>query len=146
MKHPLRTDSSASVLIVTLSTVTILALLEAYVCRVVTARSRTFYQAASWNEALCAAEAGSDLAIAALRKNDWTGWQGPDANGVRTFLTPVLTHGGEGNTTFSAQVNVDSPTGKYYRIRSTGIAQLPGTAVLGSDKLDNGLRRLSLRS
>jgi hypothetical protein len=146
VKHLPPSNRRGSVLVVTLSTIAILSLLAAHVCRVVTARSRTFYQAASWNESLCAAEAGADLAIAALRQNDWTGWQGPNAKGVRTLQTPVLTHGGEGNTTFSALVNVDSPDGTYTRIRSSGIAQLSGGAVASYDKLDNRLRRLSLRS
>jgi hypothetical protein len=122
-----------------------LSLLAAHVCRTVTARARAFYQAASWNEALVAADAGADVAMAALRADDWTGWQGPDANGVRTLTLPVLSHGGEGNTTFSATIKVDSPDGTYQRIRSTGTAQLPGTAVASIDKLDNRLRRLSLR-
>src|SRR5436853_625937 len=141
--HP---DRSGSVLLVTLFTIAVLALLAAHVCRVVTARARTFAYSASWNEALSAADAGADLAIAAVRTNTWTGWQGPDASGVMSLTTPVLTHGGEGNTTFSATVKVDSPTGGYYRIRSTGIAQLPGTGVASSDKLDNRLRHLSLRA
>jgi len=139
---------SGSVLVVTLVTVAVLALLAAHVCRVITARSRSFYQAASWNEALSAAEAGADLGMAAIRQNDWTGWQGPDASGVRTLNTPILTHGGQGNTTFSATVKVDSPSSSYYRIRSTGIAQLPGSLseeVSSYDKLDNHLRHLSLR-
>ena len=146
MKQRPETHQNGSVLVVTLLTIAILALLAAHVCRVVTARTRTFYQAASWNEALSAAEAGADLAIAALRADSWTGWQGPDAKGVRTLQTPVLTHGGEGNTSFSATVKLDSPNGTYYRIRSTGIAQLPGVSVASYDKLDNRLRRLSLRS
>jgi hypothetical protein len=122
-----------------------LALLAAHVCRVVTARSRTFYQAASWHEALSAAEAGADLGMAALRHNKWTGWQGPDAAGVRTLQVPILTHGGEGNTTFSATVKVSSPNCTYHLIRSTGAAELPGPAVASFDKLDNQLRHLSLR-
>ena len=131
---------------VTMFTIAILALLAAHVCRMITARSRTFYQAASWAEALSASEAGADIAMAALRSNTWTGWQGPDANGVRTIQTPALTHNGEGNVTFYAKITVDSPSPSYYRIRSTGIAQLPGAAVASYDKLDNHLRHLSLRA
>ncbi len=146
MRSQAEARHSGGVLVVTLLTIVVLSLLAAHVCRIVTARTRTFYQAASWNEALSAADAGADLAMAALRASDWTGWQGPDANGVRTLQTPVLTHGGEGNATFSALVKVDSPSGSYYRIRSTGIAQLAGAAVASYDKQDNRLRHLSLRS
>lgn len=146
MRNPALTHPRGSILIVTLGTIAVLSLLAAHVCRVVTMRTRTFYQAASWNEALSAAEAGADLGMAALRANSWTGWSGPDAAGVRTLQTPVLSHGGEGNTTFSAIVKVDSPAPSYSRIRSTGYAQLPGSAVVSFDKLDNRLRRLSLRS
>jgi hypothetical protein len=137
---------------VALGTIAILSLLAANVVRVTSQRQRACFQEASWGESLAAAEAGADIGIAALRSGSWTGWTAPDANGVRTFQTPVLTHDGEGNTTFSAVVKVDSPAsfktinGSFHRIRSTGTALLSGgRGTISQDKLNNSLWKLSLK-
>jgi len=138
-----------------LGMIAILSLLAAHVCRVSSQRQLASFQETSWGESLAVAEAGADIAIAALRAGSWTGWTGPDgpnANGVRTLQTPVLSHDGEGNTSFYAVVKVDSPAafstsaGRFYRIRSTGTALLSGGAgrVTG-EKLDNSLWRLGLK-
>ncbi len=139
-----------STLLVTVSTIVILTLAMAHVSRVVTIRYRQFAQADSWHQSLSGADAGAELAIVALRSRDWTGWQGPDVNGVRTFNMPALVHGGDGNTAVTATVQVDSPpsfttgAGVFYRIRSKGRASVPGGGYTGLDKYDNKLRHLSL--
>jgi hypothetical protein len=143
---------SGSALLIALATIAILSLMAASVCRITTQRQRGCFQEASWGEALAAAEAGADIAIATLRAGKWTDWQGPDANGVRTYQTPVLTHDGEGSTSFYATIQVDSPSsfttanGAFYRIRSTGTALLSGgNGTTTQDKLNNRLWRLSLK-
>lgn len=146
-----RTDDG-SAFIVALGTIAILSLMAANVVRVTTQRQRACFQETSWGESLAAAEAGADIAIATLRSGTWTGWTGPDGNGVRTFQTPVLTHDGEGNTSFYAIVTADSPAalnttdGRFYRIRSSGVALLSGgKGAVSQDKLNNSLWKLSLR-
>ena len=141
-----------SALFLALGIIAVLSLLAANVCRVTAQRHRACFQETSWGESLAAAEAGADIAIAALRSGSWTGWTAPDANGVRTFQTPVLTHDGEGNTSFYATMTADSPAafqtfdGKFYRIRSTGTALLSGgTGTVSQDKLNNSLWKLSLK-
>lgn len=142
--------SRGSTLLVTVSTIVVLSFVMAHTCRVVTTRYQQLAQADSWHESLSGAEAGADLAIVALRSRDWTGWQGPDASGARTFTMPALVQSGDGNTAVTATVRVDSPPsfttkeGVYYRIRSIGRASVPGGGRTGLDKYDNSLRRLSL--
>ena len=139
-----------STLLVTVSTMVVLSFVMAHTCRVVTSRYRQLAQADSWHESLSGAEAGADLAIVALRSRDWTGWQGPDANGARTFNMPALVQSGDQNTTVTSAVQVDSPPsfttrdGVFYRIRSIGRASVSGGSRTGLDKYDNSLRRLSL--
>ena len=139
-------------MLVALGTIAILSLLAANVCRITSQRQRACFQETSWGEALSAAESGADIAIAAIRAGTWTGWTGPDANGVRTYQTPVLSHDGEGNTSFYATIQVDSPAsfmtmdGAFYRIRSTGTALLSGgSGAVSQDKLNNSLWHLSLQ-
>lgn len=139
-------------LLLALGIIAILSLLAANVVRVTTQRQRACFQETSWGESLAAAEAGADIAIATLRSGSWTGWTGPDANGVRSYQTPVLTHDGEGGTSFYAVVTVDSPAayltteGRFYRIRSIGTALLSGgSGTVGQDKLNNSLWKLSLK-
>ena len=117
---------------------------------------------ASWQEALLAAESGSDTAMAQLRMtlidptvafSDWTktGKDGtPLPNGEMRYSCPQVVHGGEGNTQMTSTVVIDAPPElrdsndrQWYRVRSTGTTFLPGPARLTSDKRDHRLRRLS---
>ena len=123
---------------------------------------RQISQIASWQESLLAAEAGSDTAMAELRKTlldpqtAFSGWTktaadgNPLPNGEMHYSCPKLVHGGEGNTQIDAVVTIDTPPElrdgsdrQWYRIRSTGTTRLPGPARLTSDKRDHLLRRLS---
>ena len=139
-----------STLLVTVSTIVVLSFVMAHTCRVVTSRYRQLAQADAWHESISGAEAGADLAIVALRSRDWTGWQGPDANGARTFTMPALVQSGDESNAVTATIQVDSPPsfttgdGVFYRIRSIGKASVPGGGRTGLDKYDNSLRRLSL--
>ena len=117
---------------------------------------------ASWQESLLAAESGSDMAMAELRKTlvdpaaafaDWikTADDGaPLPNGGMRYVCPTLVHGGEGNDRIDATVIVDAPPElldgndrQWYRVRSTGTTSLPGPARLTADKRDHLLRRLN---
>lgn len=131
-------------------------------------------QAATWQEALLAAEGGADTGIRELRKalEDrsacFTGWQVTDLSGnvvedseplfgppnnsqVLVYTPAAVEHGGEGNSTLQMTVRVDAPpelidtrNRQWYRIRSTGTTYLPGGIRDGGDKRDHFLRKLSL--
>ena len=115
-----------------------------------------------WQEALFAAEAGSDVALANLRRtisgsptpfdaaDGWTTTTSAN-NTVYTYTTPTTNQAGEGTYQTWAVVTVDSPIGsnatnpptgltdargnQWYRIRSTGHARLPGLARVSPDIL-----------
>ena len=117
---------------------------------------------AAWQEALLAAEGGSDSAMAELRKtlidptSAFSGWVKtaedgtPLPNSEKRFDCAQLVHKGEGNTQLDMSVTIDTPASlidgggrQWYRIRSTGTTYLPGPARLTTDKRDHPLRRLS---
>lgn len=128
---------------------------------------------ASWQEALLAAEAGSDIAMNELRKTlvdptgAFSGWSNVDANGATLpnnglrLTMPQIAHAGEGNTQLDMSATIDAPPelnygermdtpqllggGKrqWYRIRSTGTTYLPGAARITPDKRDHLLRQFS---
>jgi len=122
---------------------------------------------ASWQEALLAAEAGSDTAMAELRKTlfdpatAFAGWTTTALDGTvlphqgKRFAGPTLIHGGEGNTELDLAVSIDTPPQlidgsdrQWYRVRSTGTTYLSGgryVTYVTADKRDHLLRRLSFR-
>jgi hypothetical protein len=128
-------------------------------------RYRVVHQAASWQEALLTAEAGVDLALTEIRKelwdpsNAWQGWSTasdlviPDPSLGPVYRTSeALLREGEGGTRSHAVVTVDGPaalrdrTGEqWYRIRSRGICDIPGSAIAAGAPQDLRLRKLSLR-
>lgn len=132
----------------------------------VLARSMSTYRQvshiASWQEALLGAEAGSDMAMAELRKTlfdpatAFTGWSTTNADGTalsnsgKRLLNGQLLHGGEGNTHLGMAVTIDEPPElrdgsdrQWYRIRATGTTFLPGAKWITADKRDHSLRRFS---
>lgn len=135
------------------------------ICGTILAKTLRTYRHVShvttWQEAILAAEAGADIAIAELRKTmtapgtAFADWSNTDRDGNllpnqgRRFVPPSLRHVGEGNTILDAEVIIDSPSdlldGKlqWHRIRSTGTTYLPGAAYPVSERRDNALRRLS---
>ncbi|HEY3901563.1 MAG TPA: hypothetical protein VGM54_23330 [Chthoniobacter sp.] len=83
----------ASALIITLSSLAILAIAAAYTLRRVSPRFQMASQAAAWQEARLAAESGIDVAMADLTQNavgtsapTWPGWQ-QEKNGI---IGPVV--------------------------------------------------------
>lgn len=133
---------------------------------IVQRRYRSFHQTASWQEALLSAEAGVDIAMSEIRETlsdpatAWSGWlaeeDGSAVNPTATtvyYSSTVLLRTSEGGQRSWAEITVDAPpemrdeTGEqWYRIRSLGIAEVPGGGVVAGDRLDTSLRKLDLRT
>ena len=163
---------AGSVLAIAILSLAILSLIAAGTLAVVSSKYNSTFQASSWQESLQGAEAGVDIAMAALAANSWTGWKqvnsstpprsapsgsfstGPTArptNGQYYFYEPpALAHVGEGNNTVKMFITVDTAgaglldKNQWYRIRATGTTDISGTPRASSEKLDNKLRKLSL--
>lgn len=147
-------------LIVAVMTLTILASTAAVVMFHIASKYRNISQATSWRKAMVSAESGVDFAMQALMDSAngeagaWTGWTGSDPVAGTTYTSTALVHTGEGGTSLYYKVTVDSPaalngstssrTKRYYRIRSTGYADLAGGKRVTNESLDVGLRKLSL--
>lgn len=135
-------------------------------------RYRQVHQTASWQEALLAAESGVDIAINEIRKTlrtsastseAWAGWTSdPDMEDVTTpdptegsiyKTTDKMMHEGEGGQHSWCRIIVDAPEylrnkaddEQWYRIRSVGVAEVPGAAVAAGEKTDLRLRKFDLR-
>lgn len=118
-------------------------------------RRLTLNQANAWQQALIAAEAGVHDALAQVEKK--LNENQPFISGTYT-LSPdlVLSHAGEGplstttSYTITAWINpgygnsgVSRP---FFKIRSTGTVQIPGSKSLSKDPRDAILRKLKLLS
>src|SRR5438105_4177189 len=81
------TSERGSVMLMVLITFTVISMIVGTVVYRTLSNYHTVVQTASWQEALLAAESGSDAAMASLRKtlfdptNAWNGWQTTDAQG-----------------------------------------------------------------
>lgn len=168
MKIPMKTcRTKGSALVIVLLTVAILSFIAATMLRVGDARFRNTMQSSSWQEAVNSAEAGADIAVAALRDNSWTSWT--DGNGASVSGPPpassastpaptdvrvrkiLLTHtAGQGGSQDAIVVRMDAPSalsdsaGQWYRVRSTGVTELPGTKSIGYEPglfFENGTRQ-----
>jgi hypothetical protein len=151
-KHlrPLDSDRAGNSLIMVLGIISLAALLTASSIRVTAARYRNTHCSTSWNRAIFAAEGAADVAITAIRQNNWvaTGWSAAPGNPGDPPVTKQVIL--QSNPILSgATLNVDTVMlgGKtWYRIRSQGWADLPGSPEAAPDKHDNTLRKLSLRT
>src|SRR3982074_2855335 len=161
---------AGSVLAIAVLSLAILSLIAAGTLAVVSSKYNATFKASRWQESLEGAEAGVDIAMAALTANSWAGWQqvnsstpprsapsgsfstptGPPTNGQYYFYQPpALAHVGEGNNTIKMFITVDTAGGlfdknQWYRIRATGTTDISGTPRASSERLDNKLRKLSL--
>jgi hypothetical protein len=162
---------AGSVLAIAVLSLAILSLIAAGTLAIVSSKYNSTFQASSWQESLEGAEAGVDIAMAALAANSWTGWKqvnsstpprsapsgsfsapiGPPTNGQYYFYEPqALAHVGEGNNTIKMFITVDTAgaglldKNQWYRIRATGSTDISGTPRASSERLDNNLRKLSL--
>jgi hypothetical protein len=130
------------------------------------------HQSSSWKESLLTAEGGVEVAMNEIRKNlydrdnAWAGWtknadeiqsvsNQPGATGgnmTYSLISTAVLREGEGGRQSWAHVTVDAPrslvdrTGEqWYRIRSLGVAEVPGNAVVSGERDDLRLRKLDLR-
>jgi hypothetical protein len=151
-------------------TIAVMSLVVALTLSIVSSKYGTTFQASSWQESLQGAEAGVDIAMAALNTGDWTGWStqngtpprgtpsggsaaggNPDSTHYNYIYPPALTHVGEGNNSVAICVTVDTGGlpldqngNQWFRIRSAGTTDVPGPARASSEKLDNRIRKVSL--
>src|SRR3984893_5438644 len=162
MKAPtFRSKQNASVLLVAVLVTAILALALASTIFIASNKYHGAFQAASWHEALRAAESGADLAMAGTGNSSWSGCYtvsgsppprvltspspassvstGLPGSGSYNYTTTTIYHGGEGNTRLSMFVTIDGPSslrgpsGQWYRIRSTGTADAPSPVEASLD-------------
>jgi hypothetical protein len=129
---------------------------------------RSIHQTASWKEALLTAEGGVEMAMNEIRKslydpqNAFLGWEksadeiqelsnDPGATGgnmTYSMVSNAILREGEGGLESWARVTVDAPRTlidrrgeKWYRIRSLGISDVPGSTAVAGEKQDLRLRK-----
>ena len=128
-------------------------------------RYRQVHQNATWQEALLAAEAGVDLAVNEMRKelydpsHAWGEWaNNPDGTSTENsesttvyYTSKVLLREGEGGQRSYSKISVDAPSflldasgEQWFRVRSLGVANIPGGRVVAGDKTDLRLRKFDL--
>lgn len=173
MKTPhLFTRHSGTALAVALITAGVIATASAVTFAIVNSKNRVIHQGAAWKESLLTAEAGIEMAMNEVRKNlydptnAWQGWKAsadptlyplstaPGASAemmTYSFTSQALVRGGEGGQRSWAQIVVDAPrclldrTGEqWFRIRSLGLAEVPGSGVVGGAGEDVKLRKFDL--
>ncbi len=168
--RPLPGRTRGSTLVVVLILGAVLLLLASGLLHTLSSTYRTSFESASWQQSLLVAEGGADLALSSIQAsapdptlNLWTGWtnatRNPNGPWVYDNLSSdslALTHGGEGATaatlaqltvdvyTRESSVDVDPQGTPWYRIRSVGRVDVPGTRYAGSDGRDARLRRMRL--
>ncbi len=161
----LRRTSSGSTLLISLVFLAILFAAGAVTFNLLQNRYRQVHQTATWQEALLASEGGIDLAVNEMRKelydpdHAWSTWSDTAAPGDSTgaadalyYTSNVMLRNGEGGQRSYSKVSVDAPASLYnaatgeqwYRVRSLGVASLPGGSVVAGDKLDLRLRKFDL--
>jgi hypothetical protein len=157
--------NSGSILLISLFFMSILAATGAITFAILQNRYRQVHQTATWQEALLASEAGIDIAVNEMRKElltpetAWLGWSSapegetpPESeSGTVYYTSQVLLREGEGGQRSFSRIAVDAPDflrdasgEQWYRVRSTGVAEIPGGALVAGDKEDLALRKFSL--
>lgn len=159
---------SGNTTVVALLMLFVLSMVGANVLLNVTTRYDGTMKASGWQEALFAAEAGADIGFANVR---WlatggtantpfassSGWV--NTSGTYTLTTGTFQQAGQGPSTTWAKITVDAPptmkdqyNNQWYRVRSTGYAQLPGMSRVSIDtpsdmnaRHSNALRKYSLK-
>ena len=162
------TKARGNTLLLTLLMVGTLALVGANAFVAVSTRTGINYQAASWQEALLAAEGSADIAMGSFRYalnspsswtdpanaltdsgGAWSGWSAMDATTKSRTRSTVFRPASAGTTALTGSVTIDAPSnlvaakGLCYRIRATGTAGLSGVQRTGMDRRDNALRKPS---
>jgi hypothetical protein len=174
MKMKIRSiHRKGSVLVIALMTITILTMICATSLYITSQNANATTQTTSWQQALAAAEAAVDQGMNALNTNAWTGWftitgslpnakptdtaapatGKPIAGQYNYYVPPSLSLQGEASNKMNMWVTVDpvdtttfrTGNGQSYRVRATGLVAAPGPARVSNQKLDNDLRKISLR-
>jgi len=161
-----------SILVIVLLTITILTMICAGSLYITSQNANATTQTTSWQQSLTGAEAAADLAMNALDTNTWTGWytvtgslpkskptdtstpatDKPAVGQYNYYVPPALSLQGEASNTMNMWVTVDpvsstfeTNNGQSYRIRAAGVVPAPGPGRVSNQKLDNDLRKISLR-
>ncbi len=122
-----------------LLTITILTMICATSLYVTSQNGNATTQTTSWQQALSGAEAAVDQAISALNTNNT---QGEASNSVTMWVT--VDNGSVGPTPSPSPGLIQNGR-QAYRIRATGVVAAPGPPRVSNQKLDNDLRKMSLR-
>ena len=165
-------NRKGSVLVIVLLTITILTMICAGSLYITSQDANATTQTTSWQQSLTGAEAAVDIAMNALDTSTWTGWYtitgslpkskptdtstpatGAPAVGQYNYYVPAaLSLQGEASNTMNMWVTVDPVDATFksnqyqsYRVRATGVVPAPGPARVSNQKLDNDLRKISLR-
>jgi hypothetical protein len=159
MKYPHRSATAGSALIIALTFAAILIAVSSASFIIVQRKYRLVHQAAAWHEALLSAEAGVELALNEIRRplydptgTPFAGWETDTVTHTLRHSPRELERKGEGGTSSYCTVTVDEPgflrryDEQFYRVRSTGITEITGGAIVTGDKTDRHLRLFSLRT
>jgi hypothetical protein len=162
-----KSQRAGSTLIISIVFLGVLMVVGGVAFNVLQNRYRQVHQNATWQEALLAAEAGVDLAVHEMRKrlydpdNAWNEWgdqpdgalaEGVDPTvGTAYYTSKVLLREGEGGQRSFSRIAVDAPPflrdasgEQWFRVRSLGVANVPGGRVAAGDKIDLRLRKFDL--
>ena len=170
-----RTSEDGGILMVSILTIAVLAMICAIALNVTSQNANSTTQTTSWQQSLAGAEAGADLAMDALNTKNWSGWYtvngtlswnkpsggtaataAPGSGQYNYFIPPSLNLQGEASNAVSMWVALDpvpeqnngtvSASKQPYRIRAAGTVAVPGPARVSNQKTDNALRKISLRT
>jgi hypothetical protein len=151
--------NQGSALMIALTFAAVLVAISSASFFIVQRKYRLVHQAASWHEALLSAEAGIELALNEIRRPLYDPNGVPFADWETDTSTHTLRHSprelvrtGEGGTSSYCKVTVDEPSflsrhdEQFYRVRSTGITEVTGGAIVTGERADRHLRLFSLRA
>lgn len=162
-----KSQRAGSTLIISIIFLGVLMVAGGVAFNVLQNRYRQVHQNATWQEALLAAESGIDLAVNEMRKelydpaSAWSEWgnspdgalaEGVDPTaGTAYYTSKVLLREGEGGQRSFSRIAVDAPSflrdasgEQWFRVRSLGVASVPGGRVAAGDKIDLRLRKFDL--
>jgi hypothetical protein len=156
-----RTQRGSSLVIVMLSML-VLAIAAARILDLTMQKAQAPTHALSWRYALAGAESGAQSARMALltAATDpvaaWSDWSPSTATSwpkTKTFILAPTGSDSERALSTSILVTIDAPAGlnpsgsgsPWYRVRSTGTADMPANARTGTEAINLALRRMDFR-
>lgn len=154
MKDSRHTGDRGTTLVIALAFAAVLITLSSASFMLVQRKYRLISQAASWRRALLSADAGVELALNEMRRplyepdaQPFAGWQTDTTASSSRYSRRELERTGEDGTHSYCRVTVDKPTflrrnnEQWFRVRSTGIIEISGGAIVLGDRADRDLRR-----